>query len=183
MENGCQLLTRDFYLTSISTMSANMALDQAKLPDVSASTHSDDPDPSFQHEFHDLDAQCPAHTTERTLTRKIDLKILPILVVLYLMAFLDRLVICRNSSMTYASGIRADGMTVITKREHLQRPYSWSPEGPQTQGEPAQCGSHHIFHTLYNIRDTRQYSPKASETSCLAYASIGYECTQVLTLV
>lgn len=33
---------------------------------------------------------CPEHTTARKLMRRVDLRLLPVLVVLYLMAFLDR---------------------------------------------------------------------------------------------
>ena len=34
--------------------------------------------------------QCPPHTTERALVRKIDRRLLPMLCLTYLMAFLDR---------------------------------------------------------------------------------------------
>ncbi|MCJ1468851.1 hypothetical protein MMC07_007481 [Pseudocyphellaria aurata] len=38
----------------------------------------------------DLAVQCPAHTTKAALLRKVDFKILPIITILYMMAFLDR---------------------------------------------------------------------------------------------
>jgi len=38
----------------------------------------------------DLHVQCPAHTTERKLVRRIDLHVVPFLCILYLLAFLDR---------------------------------------------------------------------------------------------
>lgn len=38
----------------------------------------------------DLHVQCPSHTTERRLVNKIDLRVLPWLCVMYLLAFLDR---------------------------------------------------------------------------------------------
>ena len=34
--------------------------------------------------------QCPPHTTERALIQKLDWRLLPILCVIYVMAFLDR---------------------------------------------------------------------------------------------
>lgn len=34
--------------------------------------------------------QCPPHTTEAALIRKVDFKVIPILMILYMMAFLDR---------------------------------------------------------------------------------------------
>ncbi|KAK4151759.1 major facilitator superfamily domain-containing protein [Chaetomidium leptoderma] len=37
-----------------------------------------------------VDVVCPAHTTERKITTRIDMHIIPFVVVLYLMAFLDR---------------------------------------------------------------------------------------------
>lgn len=41
-------------------------------------------------EFDNLAVRCPPHTTERALMRKIDCRLLPMLCLLYLMAFLDR---------------------------------------------------------------------------------------------
>lgn len=38
----------------------------------------------------DLRVQCPSHTTERKLIARIDLRVIPILSILYLLAFLDR---------------------------------------------------------------------------------------------
>ncbi|KIW05255.1 uncharacterized protein PV09_03788 [Verruconis gallopava] len=38
----------------------------------------------------DLHIPCPSHTTERRLVNKIDLRLMPILCILYLLAFLDR---------------------------------------------------------------------------------------------
>lgn len=38
----------------------------------------------------DLTIQCPSHTTEAALIRKVDSRVVPILMILYLMAFLDR---------------------------------------------------------------------------------------------
>ena len=38
----------------------------------------------------DLHVPCPPHTTESRLIRKIDLYVVPCLVLLYLLAFLDR---------------------------------------------------------------------------------------------
>jgi hypothetical protein len=41
--------------------------------------------------------QCPPHTTERKLIAKVDLRVVPLLCILYLFTFLDRCVISRNS--------------------------------------------------------------------------------------
>lgn len=38
----------------------------------------------------DLTVECPTHTTETALLRKVDFKVLPILIVLFSMGFLDR---------------------------------------------------------------------------------------------
>ncbi|MCJ1400605.1 hypothetical protein MMC11_003811 [Xylographa trunciseda] len=41
-------------------------------------------------EYDDLGVICPSHTTERRLMAKIDLRVIPVLSILYLLAFLDR---------------------------------------------------------------------------------------------
>lgn len=38
----------------------------------------------------DLHVQCPPHTTERKLVRRIDFRVIPCLCIMYLLAFLDR---------------------------------------------------------------------------------------------
>jgi MFS family permease len=53
---------------------------------------------------------CPPHTTERRITTKIDLHIIPFVIVLYLMAFLDRV----NIANARAFGLEKDlGMTGV----------------------------------------------------------------------
>ena len=50
-----------------------------------------DPDVSDDAAIVDeLNVVCPSHTTERKLLAKIDLRVLPVLSILYLLAFLDR---------------------------------------------------------------------------------------------
>ena len=41
-------------------------------------------------EYDDLGVQCPPHTTQRRLVTRIDLRVIPVLSVLYFFAFLDR---------------------------------------------------------------------------------------------
>lgn len=41
-------------------------------------------------EYDDLQVQCPSHTTQRRLITKVDLRVIPVLSLLYLLAFLDR---------------------------------------------------------------------------------------------
>ncbi|KAL8952423.1 MAG: hypothetical protein Q9222_001658 [Ikaeria aurantiellina] len=51
-----------------------------------------DPDiahPSAEYDD-DLNVQCPSHTTQRKLLTQIDLRVIPVLSILYLLAFLDR---------------------------------------------------------------------------------------------
>lgn len=38
----------------------------------------------------DLTIPCPSHTVEAALVKKVDFKVLPMLMILYMMAFLDR---------------------------------------------------------------------------------------------
>lgn len=51
-----------------------------------------DPDiPHADTEYDDdLSVPCPPHTTQRRLVTKIDLRVIPVLSLLYLLAFLDR---------------------------------------------------------------------------------------------
>ncbi|KAI9845480.1 MAG: hypothetical protein M1837_004818 [Sclerophora amabilis] len=49
-----------------------------------------DPDPRNRGLDDDLPVVCPPHTTERKLIAKIDLRVIPCLCILYLLAFLDR---------------------------------------------------------------------------------------------
>ena len=44
----------------------------------------------FNNAFDVRNVQCPSHTTESALIRRIDLKVMPVLVIVYLLAFLDR---------------------------------------------------------------------------------------------
>lgn len=45
------------------------------------------PDAEYDEDLH---VQCPSHTTERRLVNKIDFRVIPILSIMYLLAFLDR---------------------------------------------------------------------------------------------
>lgn len=51
-------------------------------------------DPDMAHPAHNFDedhpVECPPHTTEWKLMRKVDLRVIPVLSIMYLMAFLDR---------------------------------------------------------------------------------------------
>ena len=51
-----------------------------------------DPDiPRAEAEYDDdLGVQCPSHTSQRRLVSKIDLRLIPVLSIMYLLAFLDR---------------------------------------------------------------------------------------------
>ena len=54
---------------------------------------SDYYDPELHHadaDYDDLRIVCPPHTTERKLIAKIDFRVIPVLSILYLLAFLDR---------------------------------------------------------------------------------------------
>ncbi|GAB0133001.1 hypothetical protein EsDP_00001421 [Epichloe bromicola] len=45
---------------------------------------------ALEHTDEEIDAKCPAHTTDKRLMMKIDLHVLPFLCIMYLLAFLDR---------------------------------------------------------------------------------------------
>ena len=46
----------------------------------------------------DLHVECPSHTTERRLVSRIDMRVIPSLCILYLLAFLDRVNIANAKS-------------------------------------------------------------------------------------
>lgn len=54
--------------------------------------------------YDDLQLQCPTHTTEKKLIAKIDFRVMPVLCVLYLLAFLDRV----NISNARSFGLEKD---------------------------------------------------------------------------
>lgn len=55
-------------------------------------------------EYDDLPVECPAHTTQRKLVTQIDLRVIPVLSILYLLAFLDR----TNIANASVYGLQAD---------------------------------------------------------------------------
>ncbi|EJT76465.1 high-affinity nicotinic acid transporter [Gaeumannomyces tritici R3-111a-1] len=56
-----------------------------------------------------LDAQCPAHTTERKLITRIDLHVIPFLCIMYLLAFLDRVNIANANVFGLSEELHLDG--------------------------------------------------------------------------
>ncbi|KAK5134254.1 hypothetical protein LTR08_006798 [Meristemomyces frigidus] len=57
----------------------------------------------------DLHVECPAHTTERKLVRRIDLHVVPFLCILYLLAFLDRVNIANANVYGMTPELGLDG--------------------------------------------------------------------------
>lgn len=55
-----------------------------------------------------MNVQCPAHTTERKLMSKIDWHILPFIIILYLLAFLDRVNIANARSFSMEKDLGMD---------------------------------------------------------------------------
>jgi MFS family permease len=68
-------------------------------------------------EYDELHVACPPHTTEARLMRKIDFRVIPFLVVLYLLAFLDRVNIANAKSFSLTQDLNLGGVeynTVLT---------------------------------------------------------------------
>lgn len=70
-------------------------------------------------EYDDLGVVCPPHTTEKKLVTQIDLRILPCISLLYLLAFLDRVNIANAKSFGLVQdlGLDAGGVqynTILT---------------------------------------------------------------------
>ncbi|KAI9775061.1 MAG: hypothetical protein M1835_005951 [Candelina submexicana] len=73
-----------------------------------------DPDiahPSARYDD-DLHVECPSHTTEAKLVRKIDLRVMPFLCILYLLAFLDRVNIANAAVFGLKRDLKLDGKNV-----------------------------------------------------------------------
>jgi len=59
-------------------------------------------------EYDELHVVCPPHTTEKRLMRKIDLRVVPFLCILYLLAFLDRVNIANAKSFGLTADLHLD---------------------------------------------------------------------------
>ncbi|EMC97367.1 hypothetical protein BAUCODRAFT_33085 [Baudoinia panamericana UAMH 10762] len=57
----------------------------------------------------DLPVQCPAHTTERKLVARIDMRVIPCLCVMYLLAFLDRVNIANANVYGLSTELKLKG--------------------------------------------------------------------------
>ena len=71
----------------------------------------------------DLGVQCPPHTTQRRLVSKIDLRVIPVLSVLYLLAFLDRTNIANASIFGLQKDLKLTGTQYNTALTMFFIPY------------------------------------------------------------
>lgn len=62
----------------------------------------------------ELPVECPPHTTEAALVRKIDFRVIPILCILYLLAFLDRVNIANARSFGLVEELKLGGVEFNT---------------------------------------------------------------------
>ncbi|KAI9648328.1 High-affinity nicotinic acid transporter [Ciborinia camelliae] len=76
-----------------------------------------------QFEFDEMHIVCPPHTTEAKLMRKIDLRVIPFLCILYLLAFLDRVNIANAKSFKLAKDLKLDGTKYNTALTIFFIPY------------------------------------------------------------
>jgi MFS family permease len=74
-------------------------------------------------QFDELDVECPPHTTQRALMRKIDLRVMPFLCVLYLLAFLDRVNIANAKSFFLVRDLNLTGVEYNTALTIFFVPY------------------------------------------------------------
>lgn len=65
-------------------------------------------------EYDELHAICPSHTTEKKLMAKIDLRVIPFLCILYLLAFLDRVNIANAKSFGLVADLGLTGVQYNT---------------------------------------------------------------------
>lgn len=74
-------------------------------------------------EYDELHVPCPPHTTERRLKAKIDLRVVPFLIVLYLLAFLDRVNIANARSFSLVTDLGLTGVQYNTALTIFFVPY------------------------------------------------------------
>ena len=72
---------------------------------------------------YDLQVQCPPHTTQRKLLLKTDLRVIPVLSILYLLAFLDRTNIANASVYGLQNDLRLTGTQYNTALAIFFVPY------------------------------------------------------------
>ena len=65
--------------------------------------------PYTDHYDDDLQVECPSHTTESKLVRRIDLHVVPFLCILYLLAFLDRVNIANANVYGMSTELKLTG--------------------------------------------------------------------------
>jgi len=84
-----------------------------------------DPDlPRADAEYDDdLQVQCPSHTSQRKLVSKIDLRVIPVLSILYLLAFLDRTNIANAAVFGLQKDLRLTGTQYNTALTIFFIPY------------------------------------------------------------
>lgn len=74
-------------------------------------------------EYEDQHVACPSHTTERRLMTKVDLRLIPFLVLLYLLAFLDRINIGNARSFHLIEDLQLTGVQYNTALTVFFVPY------------------------------------------------------------
>ncbi|KAG0645324.1 MFS transporter prlL [Hyphodiscus hymeniophilus] len=74
-------------------------------------------------EYDDLNVVCPPHTTEKKLMAKIDLRVIPFLCILYLLAFLDRVNIANAKAFHLVKDLDLTGVQYNTALTMLFIPY------------------------------------------------------------
>ncbi|KAI1854633.1 hypothetical protein JX265_007498 [Neoarthrinium moseri] len=60
-------------------------------------------------EFDELHVVCPPHTTERKIVSRIDLRLMPFICIMYLLAFLDRVNIANAKSFSLVADLGLTG--------------------------------------------------------------------------
>lgn len=71
----------------------------------------------LHEEYDELGVVCPPHTTEKKLVARIDLRLLPFISLLYLLAFLDRVNIANAKSFGLLDDLKLGGVeynTILT---------------------------------------------------------------------
>ncbi len=85
--------------------------------------HGDDNAAALESEFDELHVPVPPHTTHARLMRRIDLRVVPFLALLYLVAFLDRINIANAKSFYLVRDLNLTGVQYNTALTIFFVPY------------------------------------------------------------
>lgn len=119
-------------------------------------------------EYDGLHVVCPPHTTERKLMNKIDLQVIPYLVVLYTLAFLDRVNIANAKSFGLLSDLNMDQTPGVGVQYNIALVSAFSLLLRLSQNTILISLSDDLLRALHSIRSAIEYTTQEIQSTNLA---------------